>query len=200
MFKSGIIPPNVNLLNPNPAIRWDDFHLRVASSPTALPCQSTTGRSLVSLASSGIGGANGHCVVEGPPATNSVAPFWLSDAIRAPCLLVAGGLSPRSTTAIGETIRSIDGETLPSVAATFGRRSRSMPWRSYAVTSSDSPPRFTEPVLAPRTPPPLVFVFSGQGPQHFESKTSQAFYNLMLIFLSGQRTIQHMCGLPEEHT
>ncbi|KAG2030868.1 hypothetical protein BDR03DRAFT_973938 [Suillus americanus] len=168
MFQSGIIPPNVNLLNPNPAIRWEDFHLRVALSPTPLPCQSITGRSLISLASSGIGGANGHCVVEGPPTTNPVTPFWRPDAPRAPCLLVAGGLSPRSTAAIGESIQAIDGEKLPSVAAIFGRRSRSMPWRSYAVASPNSPPRFTEPVLAPRTLPPLVFVFSGQGPQHFE--------------------------------
>ncbi|KAG2097390.1 hypothetical protein BD769DRAFT_246669 [Suillus cothurnatus] len=168
MFQSGIIPPNVNLLNPNPAIRWEDLHLRVALSPTPLPCQSTTGRSLISLASSGIGGANGHCVVEGPPTTNPVAPFWRSDAIGSSCLLVAGGLSPRSTAAIGESIQAIDGEIAASLAATFGRRSRSMPWRSYAITSSNSPPRFTEPVLGPRILPPLVFVFSGQGPQHFE--------------------------------
>ncbi|KAG1903016.1 thiolase-like protein [Suillus fuscotomentosus] len=134
MFQSGIIPPNVNLLKPNPAIHWEDCHLRVTLSPTSLPCQSTTGRSLISLASSGIGGANGHCVVEGPPTADPVAPFWRLDAIQASCLLVAGGLSPRSTTAVGESIRAIDSEKLPSVAAAFGRRSRSMPWRSYAVT------------------------------------------------------------------
>ncbi|KAG2743426.1 hypothetical protein P692DRAFT_201886592 [Suillus brevipes Sb2] len=154
-----------------------------------------TGRSLVSLASSGIGGANSHCVVEGPPATNPVPPFWLSDAIRAPCLLVAGGLSPHSTTAVGETIRSIDGETLPSVAATFGRRSRSMPWRCYAVASSDSPPRFTEPVLAPRTPPPLVFVFSGQGPQHFEM--GRELFSTCAVF---QKSILEMDKIHELST
>ncbi|KAG1902324.1 uncharacterized protein F5891DRAFT_1127654 [Suillus fuscotomentosus] len=168
MFQSGTIPPNVNLRNPNPAIRWEDLHLRVVSSPTSLPCQSTTGRSLVSLASSGIGGANGHCVIESPPSSNPVIPFWRSDSIQVPCLLMAGGLSPRSTAAIGESIRAIDNQKLPSVAVTFGRRCRSMPWRSYAVASSNSSPRFTEPVLVSRTPPPLVFVFSGQGPQHFE--------------------------------
>ncbi|KAG2115628.1 hypothetical protein DEU56DRAFT_932582 [Suillus clintonianus] len=179
MFQSGIIPPNVNLIDPNPAIHWEDFHLRVASSPTSLPCQSTTGRSLISLASSGIGGANGHCVVEGPPTAKPVTPFWRSDVIGAPCLLVAGGLSPRSTVAIGESIQAMDSETLSSVAATFGRRSRSTPWRSYAVTSSNSPPRFTEPVLAPRTPP-LVFVFSGQGPQHFEM--GREFFSSCTVF------------------
>lgn len=83
---------------------------------------------------------------------------------------MAGGLSPRSTAAVGESLRMIDSEKLPSIATIFGRRSRSMPWRSYAVTSSDSPPRFTEPVLGPRNPRPLVFVFGGQGPQHFESE------------------------------
>ncbi|KAG2142363.1 hypothetical protein DEU56DRAFT_979550 [Suillus clintonianus] len=187
MFESGIIPPNVNLSNPNPAIRWDDFHLRVASSPTSLPCQSTTGRSLISLASSGIGGANGHCVVEGPPTTNPVVPFWRSDAIHAPHLLIAGGLSPRSTAAVGETIRAIDGDKLSSAAATYGRRSRSMPWHSYAVTSSNAPPRFSEPVLAPRTPAPLVFVFSGQGPQHFEM--GREFFSSCAVF---QKSILEM--------
>ncbi|OJA18266.1 hypothetical protein AZE42_05820 [Rhizopogon vesiculosus] len=169
IFKSGIIPPNVNLLNPNPAIRWEDFHLRVPLTPTSLPCQSINGRSLISLTSYGIGGANGHCVVEAPPTTDSIASFWQSDAIRTPCLLVTGGLSPRSTAAVEESLRTIEAsDKLPSIATIFGRRSRSMPWRSYAVTSSDSPYRFTEPVLASRTPRSLVFVFAGQGPQHFE--------------------------------
>jgi len=81
IFQSGIIPLNVNLLNPNPAIHWEDFHLRVPVSPTLLPCQSTTGSSLISLASSGIGGANGHCVVEAPPTADVIVPFWQSGAV-----------------------------------------------------------------------------------------------------------------------
>ncbi|KAG1725077.1 acyl transferase domain-containing protein [Suillus paluster] len=188
IFQSGIIPPNVNLRNPNPAIRWEDFNLRVPLLPTSLPCQSATGRSLISLASSGIGGANGHCVVEeAPHTTNSVVPFWRSDGFHTPCLLVAGGLSPRSTTAVGESMRVIDSKSLPSIATTFGRRSRSMPWRSCAVTSPNSPPRFTEPVLTSRMPHPLVFVFAGQGPQHFEM--GRELFSSCTIF---QRSILEM--------
>ncbi|KAG1748238.1 hypothetical protein EDB19DRAFT_1946461 [Suillus lakei] len=47
------------------------------------------------------------------------------------------------------------------------------------VASSNSAPQFSEPVLIPHSPP-LVFVFSGQGPQHFEM--GREFFGSCTVF------------------
>ncbi|KIJ44548.1 hypothetical protein M422DRAFT_145361, partial [Sphaerobolus stellatus SS14] len=54
-FQTGIIPPNVNLKTPNPAIRWDQYRLRPVTEPTPITSRSSDGHALVSITSSGIG-------------------------------------------------------------------------------------------------------------------------------------------------
>ncbi|KAJ7717066.1 hypothetical protein DFH07DRAFT_762136 [Mycena maculata] len=169
MLETGTVPPNVNFHHPNPAIRWDDYRLRVPLDTVALPRRSASGSSLVSMASTGIGGANGHCVVESPPQQLSLEPFWCSGT-EVPRLLIAGGLSPNSLGSIVHCLSTsgLNVDDLPLTSAIYGRRSRSMTWRSFGIVSKESPLKFSEPALIPRTKPPLVFVFSGQGPQYFD--------------------------------
>ncbi|EJF59192.1 ketoacyl-synt-domain-containing protein [Dichomitus squalens LYAD-421 SS1] len=172
IFETGLIPPNVNLINPNPAIHWAEHRLRVPREVERLRCRSSnSGRPpLIAMTSSGIGGANGHCVVEGRPlqvARPTV--FWTEDA-KIPALLVAGGLSPRSTSALASalidaTTASDDGKA--ALARIFGRRARSMTWRSTAVVQVGKQATFAEPILVPKKRPPIVFVFSGQGTQYY---------------------------------
>ncbi|KAK3392816.1 hypothetical protein B0H63DRAFT_530309 [Podospora didyma] len=51
------IPPNIKMINPNPAIPFREYHLRVPLAPTPFPA----GRAeRVSINSFGIGGANAH--------------------------------------------------------------------------------------------------------------------------------------------
>ena len=121
------------------------------------------------MTSSGIGGANGHVVVEGAPARPEVpTSFWCD---KAPALLIAAGLSPRSAAALGESLKEIRDDVSPqAIARALGRRSRSMTWRSFAVLNNGKVSRFSEPLLAPKTTGPLVYVFSGQGPQHWNSE------------------------------
>ncbi|KAI0358347.1 ketoacyl-synt-domain-containing protein, partial [Trametes cingulata] len=173
IFERGLIPPNVHLKRPNPAIRWSEWKLRVPLDPEPLGCRSSTGRSLIALSSSGIGGANGHCVVEAPPARDDDAPsFWQREIMApAPTLLVVGGLTPRSAAAAAE--RALDtvldaSNDLQSLARTLARRARSMTWRSFALLDSEHNARFTEPSIAPKTAPRLVYIFSGQGGQHMQ--------------------------------
>ncbi|KAI0068519.1 ketoacyl-synt-domain-containing protein [Artomyces pyxidatus] len=168
ILTTGIIPPNVNFTTPNPAIHWEEYRFRVPTEATKLSCRSSSGRSLVAMTSSGIGGANGHCVVESaPPSIPARSSFW-SDSASIPSLLIAGGLSPRSVTSIAESLSSAgphqDTQTL---ARTFGRRARSMTWRTFSVVTNGKMSAFPEPALVPKTSRPVVFVFSGQGPQHF---------------------------------
>jgi acyl transferase domain-containing protein len=165
IIKTGVIPPQVNLVTLNPAIDWDRYRLRVAREVTPLPNWSNSGQALISLASSGIGGSNGHAVIEAPPSQDHTE---ISSGLAGMTLLVAGGLSPRSATAIADSIAQsglTNSSQLPLISAVFGRRSRQMTWRSYAIAESNIPVQFSQPALVPRVKPRIVFVFSGQGPQ-----------------------------------
>ena len=89
-----------------------------------------------------------------------------------PFLLVAAGLSPRSATTVAADLAKLASEIpgeLPVLSTIYGRRARQMTWRAAAISTSDCPFVFPPPRFVPRTTPPLVFVFSGQGPQHIES-------------------------------
>ena len=169
IFRTGIVPPNVNLHEKNPDIHWDEYKFRVPLEAEAVPCRNSNGRPLVALTSSGVGGVNGAVVVEGSPKLpKRENEFWLPGA-KVPALLLAGGLTPRSAGAVGDQLKELlEKYDAQNVARIYGRRARSMTWRSFAVAGEKI--RFSAPTLAPRTAPPLVFVFSGQGPQHFHSK------------------------------
>ena len=179
-----VIPPNVNFHTPNHMIGWNEYRLRVPVEPEPLRARAPNGIPLIAMTSSGIGGANGHAVIEGAPAPLAPKAFWRSGAAKSvPALLVAGGLSPRSSTAVGEALAHAiaelgeDVSMAPGLAQTFGRRARSMTWRAFAVADRDGSASkagvtlsFSKPVLAPKTRPPIVFVFSGQGTQHYQSE------------------------------
>ncbi|THU95611.1 hypothetical protein K435DRAFT_859397 [Dendrothele bispora CBS 962.96] len=167
MFESGLIPPNVNLSRPNPAINWEEYRLRVPLSTSPLSCRSGY-TSLVGIASSGIGGSNAHVVLESPR-NNDDEVFEYNTS--KPILLVAGGLSPRSASSIMTSAlqaAEANPEMIGKLAVDLGRRARQMTWRTFSVVSKDkvSDTSFPSPVIVPQARPQLVFVFSGQGPQY----------------------------------
>ncbi|KAK7062198.1 reducing polyketide synthase FUB1 [Favolaschia claudopus] len=172
IFSHGVIPPNVNMTHPNPAIEWERYKLRVPLEPTPLIPRHSSGIPLVSMMSSGIGGVNGHAVVEGPP----TQAFWTpSEPVHTvPILLIAGGLSPRSAASISATLEeevaSSSDSDLALLSTIYGRRARQMTWRSFAIAFPDRSivVPFSPPAHCQRVKQPIVFVFSGQGPQHLE--------------------------------
>ncbi|KAH7907339.1 putative polyketide synthase [Hygrophoropsis aurantiaca] len=169
IFESRIIPANVNLIHRNPAIRWDDYRLRVPLEATRISPRAPSGKFLMSMCSSGIGGANGHVVLESP---SPKLPCQDESVRGGPILLVVGGLSPRSCTAIADATVEIIGanpDQWSSLSTISGRRARQMTWRTFAVARPDREElhlMFPAPTLSPKVKPPVVFVFSGQGPQH----------------------------------
>ena len=170
IFETGLIPPNVNFRRPNPSIRWAENRFRVPIQVEQLKFRSHGRPPLVAMTSSGIGGANGHAVVEGPPtASPRIASFW-TDCEHVPTLFVVGGLSPKSAVAVGQSLQDSFDEDLRSLARMMGRRARSMTWRSFALVRTNNHVMFNEPVLVPKHSAPIVFVFSGQGTQHFHSQ------------------------------
>ncbi|KAJ7877965.1 acyl transferase domain-containing protein [Mycena olivaceomarginata] len=172
IFEHNIIPPNVNLLTPNPAIKWLEYNLRVPTSPTPLPSPES-GKPLISMSGSGIGGSNGHVVLEAPPSIVSQhGPVSLERESGGPVLLMAAGLSLRSTSAVAEQLEKLLEIAPPSeyfVASTIlGKRAKQMNWRSWAISvpGPGATIQFSAPQHSLREVNPLVFVFSGQGPQH----------------------------------
>ncbi|PCH33723.1 hypothetical protein WOLCODRAFT_94052 [Wolfiporia cocos MD-104 SS10] len=166
-IQGGVIPPNVNVKTLNPAIHWDEYKLKIPLAPTPLPCRKE--RPLIAMSSSGIGGSNGHVVLEGPPKTEE---SYKENELPA-ALLMASGLSSRTTSVFIDSLATLgekDREELAILSTILGRRSKQMTYRSFAVVEQgqEKAPQFSAPQHCPRVPGPIVFVFSGQGPQHKE--------------------------------
>lgn len=181
MFERGLIPPQIHFKTPNPAIHWTEYNMHVPTKVMPLQASSPSGKPLVSICGSGIGGSNGHVLVEGPPIS---ANEGFSKRAEGPVLLVAGGLSSRTAVSIASNLAElVVSDQLPVISNIYGRRARQMPWRTYSVISSDSPSViFPPPQFVPRGAKPLVYVFSGQGPQHIESEYN-AFLSVLLFLI-----------------
>ncbi|KAF7329008.1 Polyketide synthase [Mycena venus] len=167
LIHTGQLAPQAHLRNLNPAIHWVNHKLRVARTPERLVARDPSGKLLVSICSSGIGGVNAHVIVEGvEPAGSLPAPSTTEQSV----LLIAGGLSPRSASAVGENIAEALAEREESVidfSVVLGRRARSLTWRTFAVKQLGQQVQwFSAPVLRPRSAPSFAFLLSGQGPQH----------------------------------
>ncbi|KAJ6611341.1 hypothetical protein B0H10DRAFT_369055 [Mycena sp. CBHHK59/15] len=165
IFEHGIIPPTVNFLNPARAIDWEAFQVVVPVEPTSLGCRSSSGRPIISLSGFALGGATGHVVLQAPPLRSKTTP----ECSTAPVLFIVGGLSSDAVHQISRGILDIgtdDPRTLRECAATVSRRARQLPWRNYFTVPPS--PHTTAPALVSHDASLLIFVFSGQGPQHLE--------------------------------
>lgn len=170
-----LIPPTANFIVPNRRIHWDEFNLHVPSTkPLPLIPRSSSGKALISLSSFGIGGANGHVVLEGPP-TQGRGQSLSEDSVPTlpeTLLILSGGMTPRSAATMSESLHelflSASPADIPLLNKLAGRQAQQLTWRSFALYNPHSAKSitFSEPQLAPRVRPPLAFVFSGQGPQH----------------------------------
>jgi acyl transferase domain-containing protein len=207
IFRTKQLPPNVHLSKRNPAIHWDEHKLRVALEPETLAARHSSGNLLVSICSSGIGGVNAHVVVESYERSEELVSDAAAAQTQGPVLLVAAGLSPRSTAAVAEDITKLlktDLENAVDYSVIYGRRARQMTWRSFGVKNAGQDTiSFSTPSLGPRSKPPIAFLFSGQGPQHINSMWSHPFAShpfLMTWHLvcSGSPALRDISCLPSE--
>ncbi|KAH7906404.1 hypothetical protein BJ138DRAFT_1222020, partial [Hygrophoropsis aurantiaca] len=169
IFENGIIPPHVNCVELNANVPWSKYRFRVPAEATPLGCRSPLGRSLISISSAGIGGAAGHIVLEAPPKRPD-DPRSQPNTPQSPVLCVVGGLTPKAVEDMVERIATATAhnlDLLTDYATVASRRARQFQWRTYVELPLSSPATTWKISQVPTSPPSLAFIFSGQGPQHF---------------------------------
>ncbi|KAJ6460695.1 hypothetical protein C8R47DRAFT_993943, partial [Mycena vitilis] len=165
MFEHGIIPPTVNFAKPSVGIRWGEFQGTVPVEPVALG--NRTGQPIISMTSAGLGGSTGHVVLRTAPTVTSPITAIASTTTNIPVLFIVGGLSPNAANYLAEIASKLGPDDLGKFAVTLARRARQVPWRTFFIMSPSRELVLAPPSLVPRQEFPLVFVFSGQGPQHY---------------------------------
>ncbi|KAJ7195057.1 hypothetical protein GGX14DRAFT_677404 [Mycena pura] len=170
IFEHGTIPPSVNFSKPATTINWEAFDVTVPVQPIPLSCRSSSGRSIISISSFGIGGSMGHVVVRAPPSPQAI-PTTAEVATMAPILFLIGGLSSSAVDDISHSVLELaadDHKILRNCAVTLSRRARQLPWRRFFTIPPSPSPTADAATIIPREPFRLAYVFSGQGPQHLE--------------------------------
>ncbi|WP_017975179.1 type I polyketide synthase [Actinopolyspora halophila] len=177
-LRHGEVPAHLHLEKPNPAIRWDDWPVRVPTETVALPEGSTP--RLAGVSSFGLSGTNAHVILEA-----GSRPAAQERLVRdAPLVLPLSTTSGAALRALGEAHRErltelTDEGELDAYVNTAATRRTHHRRRRLAVSGRNA--RELVDGLADRLaedldhPPPdgadtedpesVVFVFSGQGSQ-----------------------------------
>lgn len=113
-------------------------------------------------------GSCGHTVLRAHEPRPTLLDYRNGAAQQGPYLFSAGGWSPRAVKSLVEAYRT-ECVDVPCGALSehLGSRARQALFRTFVVADSIENAKFPDPVIVPKRPPPLLFCFSGQGPQHW---------------------------------
>jgi acyl transferase domain-containing protein len=175
-----VIPPNVHFFTPNPKIPFAAANLRVPVEPVPWP-KSHCER--ISVNSFGIGGANGHVILD------SVDEFGLNGQAGANGHATANGhtvsngqshnvplnkhlllFSANNSSSLQRSLTEYQHyiqthpSRLPDLAYTLTSRRSHFPHRAFCVSDGSESLEFS-PLTKPKKTPKLTFVFTGQGAQ-----------------------------------
>ncbi|CCM04590.1 uncharacterized protein FIBRA_06771 [Fibroporia radiculosa] len=179
MLEKKQVLPNGYFKTPSSRIDFEKFKLRVpVSVEDFVPGNTQLGR-IASISSYGFGGAGGHTVLrEHEPRPTLPDHITLQEPLY---LFAVGALSLKGCVTLGEKYKEECAEIDPlALCEHLGNRARQLPWRSFAIAESIEAATFPEPVLVPKRPHPVVFCFSGQGPQHW--KQGRELYSTFKVF------------------
>ncbi|KAF8837242.1 polyketide synthase [Paxillus ammoniavirescens] len=161
------ILPNGYFKKPSEKIHFEKYNLRVPVVTEDFVAQDAQRGLIASISSFGFGGSCGHTVLrehEKRPA-RSIAGFG---ATEGPFLFTMGALTLKSCNTLLQEYKDKYGNSdRPTLCEHLGRRTRQMVYRTYAVANTLESATFPDPVVVGKRANPLVFCFSGQGPQHW---------------------------------
>ncbi len=168
ILKHGMIPPSLHFSNPNPHIAFEMTPFRVNSELVEWPASNV--RRIASVSAFGVGGTNAHIVLESVDAKEP-------DRNSRPAGLLI--YSAQSETALDTLVSATHRHLLANptvstedVAFTLTTGRRQLPWRHAEVVAPNRDSLGAEtvavhrlPISSPTTPPPVIFMFPGQGSQ-----------------------------------
>ncbi|KAI1138451.1 fatty acid synthase S-acetyltransferase [Hypoxylon sp. FL0543] len=157
------IPPNIRFSSPNPKIPFEEAKLTVPTDPIPWP---TNKLERVSINSFGIGGSNGHVILD------SAAAAGISPTVRSqgdgPKLLLFSANTASSLDRLAaqyEQWLEKNPEKAEDLAYTLARRREHLPYRSFAVFGTNGMTVKPSPTVKDARKPRVVMVFTGQGAQ-----------------------------------
>ncbi|CCM00451.1 uncharacterized protein FIBRA_02483 [Fibroporia radiculosa] len=167
MLRHKEILPNGYFKKGSETIDFEKYNLRVPTTTAEFVAQDPEQGLIASISSFGFGGSCGHTVLrehESRPIHSSHP----SGSANGPFLFTMGALTFKSCNTLMQEYKSryLTGDC-PSLCEHLGRRARQMPYRTYAVAHSLETATFPEPAVVGKRANPLVYCFSGQGPQHW---------------------------------
>ncbi|KDQ58084.1 hypothetical protein JAAARDRAFT_57854 [Jaapia argillacea MUCL 33604] len=168
MLEQGAILPNGYFEKPSPKINFEEYNLRVpVTTEKLIPARPELG-AIVSVSSFGFGGSCGHTVLRSHEKRPTLPDYDNGSAREGPFLFAVGGWSPKAVNSLINTYRSEYASEAPeALSEHLSSRARQAPFRSFAVADSIEEAKFPDSAVVAKRPPPLIFCFSGQGPQHW---------------------------------
>lgn len=183
-MENGMIPPNIYFSQPNPAIRFDDWNMAV---PTKLTPWPTAKVKRMSINGFGIGGTNGHIVLEGFDSTRKLpSPRDISreSTLDRKRLFVFSSSDQAGLRRVSESLvthldslgpEASSPEYLANLAHTLAKARCGLSWRASCIASSmpelrhqltESSGRLEETATrVANSQPRIGFMFTGQGAQ-----------------------------------
>ncbi|KAI0917773.1 Type I Iterative Polyketide synthase (PKS) [Taiwanofungus camphoratus] len=168
MLENNVILPNGYFQKPSSKILFAQYNLRVPTLVEKLIPRDPKLGAIISISSFGFGGSCGHTVLRAHEPRPTLPDYRNGAAQQGPYLFSAGGWSPRAVKSLVEAYRT-ECVDVPCGALSehLGSRARQALFRTFVVADSIENAKFPDPVIVPKRPPPLLFCFSGQGPQHW---------------------------------
>ncbi|KKP02218.1 KR domain-containing protein [Trichoderma harzianum] len=186
IVERGVIPATRGLVNPSPAIKWDDWKVKVPTDAVPFPRHLPVRR--VSINSFGYGGTNAHVIVEGTDSLTRNAPAYTFSDSWAQQPKTTGRrralernrpfLLPFSAHDKATVRRNIDAHgkvaskySLLDLSYTLGNRRSNLASKGFAVASYNSLTKVFENVgenftfADKKNIRSVGFVFTGQGAQ-----------------------------------
>jgi len=172
------IIPNVRFNKPNPKIDFVGGMMKVQTELEDISPEmaASDGKFVTSISTYGLGGANGHVVLESLETVEQVqaaaAIIHEPKTTTPPLYLFAGGTLTEGSLgrwkiALTSHFKDItEPRTIRSLSRELIRQARATPYRSFAVGPALTPNlKWSKPILV-TAKPKLCLVFAGQGPQH----------------------------------